>query len=452
MTVRLTATIALIAALLTGDAALPSKAAAQEAAQPPGTLLKFVILSRHGVRSPIPKKSELESWTKLTWPTWSCPTKDDPKRECQPGELTPRGAQLAGQMGKYYGKYLSSLFPGDQCPEAGDVFFWADVDERTKDTGLALLRGFRASCDPTKYFHTLVPQDRIFRADLPDTGGRCQFDPARAEREILARAGGSLSHVVTSLQRELDIAQHWLQCCRESLCQTAWTKTCRWSPPPQNACTLTSHLPSCVVATSTKAQTGGSLRVGSTFAEILLLEYANFPDKDPGWGIPRADMISAFRVHTTVFDLEQRTPYVATLQGSLLLKKILLALKNEDDSREGTAPAGAKFVAYVGHDTNIANLGGMLDLIWHQPPDYQPNQMPPAGALTFEVRETSTGIPNLYVAYVAQSLDTLRGKEDRTLRTAVSVPGCSTTEPGFPCPLDRFEMLVNQKLDPNCAQ
>jgi 4-phytase/acid phosphatase len=440
--------------------AVPSALAQEGATQAPrGTLVKFVILSRHGVRSPIPSQSELSTWTASKWPTWHCPIPGNADRICGSGELTERGKALAGQMGHYYRTYLSSLLPVDQCPPAWELFFWADVTERTKDTGLSLLRGFRPSCDATKYFHTAQARtDRVFHP-VTGTDGRCKLDAARAERDMIARAGGNLSTIVRGLENELATAQSTLQCCQQSLCQTAWSKTCRQHPPPPNTCTLTKTLPTCLVrhpesGTPTRVELGGALRVASTFAELLLLEYGNgFAPSDVGGGrITREQMTPVFRLHTTAFDLEQRTPYIAALQGSLLLRKILLALKNETDARAGTAPAGAKFVAYVGHDTNIANLGGMLELSWQQP-GYQKDQTPPAGALTFELREEGSGIRNVYVSYVAQSLDDMRDlKGDHPTRTPVVVPNCSTAETGFPCRLDKLEALVNQKLDRNCSE
>src|SRR5207247_4760632 len=120
-------------------------------------------------------------------------------------------------------------------------------------------------------------------------------------------------------------------------------------------------------AAPTQVQLDGALRVGSTFTEILLLEYTNgFPKEEVGWDRIKGDMTLLFRVHAVSFDLEQRTPYVARLQGSRLLRKILLALTDQTDNAPGTAPPGAKFVAYVGHDTNIANIGAMLELSWQQ--------------------------------------------------------------------------------------
>src|SRR5579862_6424906 len=170
------------------------------------TLVKVVILSRHGVRSPIPSQAELETWTASTWPVWNCATSPAIK-VCDSGELTPRGRALAEQMGSYYRTYLSDLFSPRHCPAPNDVFVWADRTERTEQTALALLRGFRPSCAPGKYFHTAstAPPDRIFHA-VTDAGS-CTLNAARAEREILARSGGNLSTIETNLASELNTTQ-----------------------------------------------------------------------------------------------------------------------------------------------------------------------------------------------------------------------------------------------------
>jgi 4-phytase / acid phosphatase len=354
-----------------GQVAAAAPALDEERASPipTGRLVKVVILSRHGVRSPIPSQSELDSWTASQWPIWHCPTKENPNKVCASGQLTPRGATLAQQMGTYYRSYLAELLRPDQCPAQDDVFFWADLDERTRDTGEALLGGFRPNCDVTKYFHTAEPPapDRIFHPVT--SAGRCTLNAARAEAEIHSRTGGNPATFISrhGLEYELAIAQKTLQCCQPRLCQTAWDKTCRRPPPPPNTCTLTNNVPSCVVAhpetgPATRVLLGGALRVASTFAELLLLEYANgFPQGAVGWGrITRAELSQVFRLHTMAFDLEQRTPYIAKRQGSMLLKKILLALQGTTDNKPGTAPPGARLVAYVGHDTNISNVARLV--------------------------------------------------------------------------------------------
>jgi 4-phytase / acid phosphatase len=443
----LLAAVWLMAAGLAPTAAM---AAAQAGSAPAGRLVKLVILSRHGVRSPIPSASELAGWTASPWPSWRCPAPDRPDRPCDPGQLTPRGRSLAAQMGAYYRAYLARLLPPEGCPSPQQVFVWADTDERTRETGLALLRGFRPNCDSGRYFR-IAPagRDRIFHP--VGNAGPCRLDAARAERDIAARAGGDLSGVAKSLERELAIAQHTLQCCRPKLCR-ATARKCG-VPPSEGACTLTDRLPSCLVRRPdaggpTRVQLGGALRVASSFAELVLLEYANgLPRSEVGWGrILRSRMPALFRLHTAAFDLEQRTPYVAALQGSMLLRRILGALADAGGGRPGTAPPAARFVAYIGHDTNIANVAAMLDLAWRQP-GYRKNQMPPAGALIFELRQSRAGERTVHVFYAAQSLDRMRAlKGRRPVITPVPVPGCGR------CSLAEFAELVDRKLDRDCSQ
>jgi 4-phytase/acid phosphatase len=421
-----------------------------EQAAPDGRLVKVVLLSRHSVRSPTLSSAELATWTASPWPVWQCDGK-----VCEPGQLTPRGRTLSEQMGTYYRSYLSTLLPTDRCPTAGEVYFWADVPERTIETGRALLRGFRPACDTAQYFHSALParHDPVFHAVRH--GGPCRLDAARAESEMLALAGGDLADVTRRLAPELAIAQQTLQCCTPRLCEAA-TAACRQPASSPNTCTLTERLPSCLVRrqehhTVGQVALGGALRMASTFAEILLLEYANgFPANEVGWGrITREQMTQVFRLHTTGFELEQRTPYVAALQGSPLLGRMLAALTDEGGSAPGSAPAGAKLVAYVGHDTNLANLAAMLDLTWQQP-GYQKNQTPPTGALIFELRQTDAGARNVHVFYDASALDDLRAeKGDRPVRTPVRVPGCGD---GLACSLTEFAKLIGSKLDRSCTQ
>jgi 4-phytase/acid phosphatase len=418
-----------------------------------GTLLKVVILSRHGVRSPIPGQAELETWTASPWPVWNCAVPPAIKA-CDSGQLTPKGFSLAKQMGTYYRTYLSELLPPDQCPSVSDMFLWADRTQRTEQTGLALLRGLRPACAPSAYFHTTPsPTDRIFHP-VTDTG-RCTLNASRARHDILARAGGSLSLIETSLASELKTAQKALQCCQARLC-AATEVACRLPAKSAKMCTLTERLSSCVVSHPETGPPkdvllGGALRTASTFAELLLLEYANgFPLGDVGWGrISREQMSRVFRLHTTAFDLEQRTAYIAKRQGSALLEKILLALESRSDGALGTAPPTAKVVAFVGHDTNISNVAAMLSLSWQQP-GYQQDQTPPAGALIFELREKPSGLRYVSAFYVAQSLgDMRRGSGMTPQRTPVPLLGCSDESR---CPLEHFSQLVRRALDPDCTE
>jgi hypothetical protein len=67
----------------------------------------------------------------------------------------------------------------------------------------------------------------------------------------------------------------------------------------------------------------------------------------------------------------------------------------------------------------------------------------PAGALLFEVRELPDKKLKVYTSYVAQSPEQMRGATPLVgdvvpQRTALRLPGCSSTQPGFPCTIEEF--------------
>jgi 4-phytase/acid phosphatase len=115
----------------------------------------------------------------------------------------------------------------------------------------------------------------------------------------------------------------------------------------------------------------------------------------------------------------------------------------------------ARLVAYVGHDDNLANLGGLLDARWSMP-GYPENETPPAGALLFERRRSADGGERVFVSYVAQSPEQMRDEVPLTpaappIRTPIRIPGCSREEPGDPCSVAEFARVVARAVDADCV-
>ena len=97
----------------------------------------------------------------------------------------------------------------------------------------------------------------------------------------------------------------------------------------------------------------------------------------------------------------------------------------------------------------------MLDVSWLQT-GYQRNQTPPSGALMFEVRELPDKKLKVYTSYVSQSIDQMRDAAPLTgdvlpQRTPLRLPGCSSTQPGFPCTIEEFAVAVRNSLDRDCV-
>jgi len=270
---------------------------------------------------------------------------------------------------------------------------------------------------------------------------------------VLERAGGDLERFSGDLRPAFSALQSVLDCCKPALCR---------SLDRGDKC----ELPDLPTRFSTRTDgagiaLAGALPIASTTSEILLLEYADgFPMADVGWGRVTPDALrETLRLHTAHYDLTERTPYLARRMGSALLAKVGAAVTGGREAGPGAvdpAVRDAKFVAYVGHDTNIWNLAGMLDVTWLQP-GYHRNQTPPAGALVFEVREAPDRALRVYASYVVQSLEQMRDATPLTgdaqpLRTALRVPACSTSAPGFPCAMEGFANAIRGALDRDCVE
>jgi 4-phytase / acid phosphatase len=178
-----------------------------------------------------------------------------------------------------------------------------------------------------------------------------------------------------------------------------------------------------------------------------------------GWGRANASAIQEMlALHEVAFDLMQRTPYLAKREGSSLLAHIATAIVGRTIGGVALPEAAirdAKVAIFVGHDTNIANVGGMLDMSWSML-GWQTNETPPAGALRFELREARDGRQRVYVSYVSQSAEQMRNATPLTLSappvtTPIRVPACSTSDQGSPCPLEAFAKMIDAALDVECV-
>jgi 4-phytase/acid phosphatase len=109
------------AALLLSAAVLPAQSKPHKA--PGADQLRFtLILSRHGVRPPLAPVATLNPRSAQPWPEWEAPL----------GYLTPHGADAIRQMGVYLRSDLAkqNLLPATGCPSDGDIYLYADTDER----------------------------------------------------------------------------------------------------------------------------------------------------------------------------------------------------------------------------------------------------------------------------------------------------------------------------------
>jgi 4-phytase/acid phosphatase len=107
-------------------------------------------------------------------------------------------------------------------------------------------------------------------------------------------------------------------------------------------------------------------------------------------------------------------------------------------------PPQSRFVFISGHDTQLAELSGLLRLSWLIKGD-QLNDTPPGSALIFELHQQAGGQLFVRTVFTAQSLDAMRaGQGDSPLRAPVYIPGC----PSLDCPFATFSRIVRGAIAP----
>ena len=420
------------AAVLAVAALLPASTRADEA---DSEVKLVVILTRHGVRSPILTNDTLGKFAAQPWPQWSVP----------PGYLTPHGKQQMVLMGQYYRALYTAqgLLSGKTATDLPRIFFRADSDQRTIETARDLARGLVLDAQPEVHACPPGEIDPLYRAASLPVG---RPDRALAVAAVLGRIGSDLAVVPQALKPAFATLKRVL------LGESGTVPLGKIAVP---------DLPAAVQAGTSDhtVDFDGPLHTAAQITDSLMLEYAEgMAPKDVGWGrLTPADLTQLIELHSLYFELTQGTFYPAQVQGSNLASHIL---KTIDQAASGRADPGAfgsteqKMIILVGHDTNIINLGGLLGLSWWLS-GTQSNPVLPGGALVFELRQRRRDQQfTVRTYYVSQTLEQIRTLSSLTLQNPpaiapIFIPGCSEAGPGFDAPLARFEALLRRVIDPD---
>jgi len=395
---------------------------------PPRRLAYVVIVSRHGVRSPTWTADRLNQYSAEPWPDFQVP----------PGYLTPHGRRIMTRLGEYYGEWLRReglLQP--RCASADRVFVWADTDQRTMETARAVGETLLPGCAIAVHAEAEGQKDPLFD---PIATGLAKPDPQRARQAAEAALRGGPSAVFDA-HRDAFAALEAVLSGGAPVAQ----RVADGSPVPG------------IVANERGVEWNGPFSTGSTLSENLLLEYANGMDgHELGWGrLTRDRLQRALEIHAVYADVMRRTRDLAQARGSNLLAHVLRSMTQ---AATGHASAGAlgrpgdALLFISGHDTNIANLSGMLDLSWRLP-GYVADDTPPGGALVFSLWRDRAGAAFVRLAYLAPSLEQMRAASaladgDPPEREWLAVPGCATAPPAHECPWDRFARIAEGAIDP----
>ena len=385
--------------------------------------LKYaIIVSRHGVRSPTWSTDRLSEYSTQPWPDWGV----------SPGELTPHGRAGVKLMGAYYRVWLSEagLLKVTGCSDVPRIYIRADVGQRTSETGRAFAESLLPGCE--------MPVAMEGERKDPLFGGVGRADPELSGKAVRERLGAPTA-LLTRYAAAFDAL---------SLILTG-------GGAPQR--TLMAAAPD-EGGDPGKADVPPPLAAASTLSEVFLLEYAEgMPQSALGWGrLTKEKLLQILELHAAYADLARRTPYIARARGSNLLAHILASLE-QAASGEPVAGAlgrtGSALAILAGHDTNLSNLSGMLDLTWRVP-GQAADDTPPESALVFSLwREGVGGGWFVKSEFVTPSLDQMRRLEPLTLdsppaRVPVAIPACESPRKDGGCAWPAFRAAMRKAIDP----
>ncbi len=398
--------------------------AQQGAAAPSGSDLRYVVVvSRHGVRSPTGKSSQLNQYSAAPWPGWSVP----------PGNLTAHGYSLMKLFGAYdRSRFVQQrLLKEEGCAGASRVTFIADSDQRTRETGRALAEGMFPGCTLEIHARPEGTNDPLFHSVSDTASGR---ERNLAVAAIAGRIGGDATNLAPAYRARLETLDHILAGCGRVPAANS-TRTSIFDVPASLGSGSGDHL----------ASLKGPLNTASTLTENLLLEYTEgMSGNDLAWGCMSASSLDdVLELHAAAEDFADRTPAIAHVLAAPLLRAIGASMEQAATGKPDPNAPGKptdQVLFLVGHDTNIASIAGALSLNWIM--DGRRDDTPPGGALLFELWQSrADGALSVRLEYTAQTLRQMR--ELRVLTSSeppatvpVFIPACGA--PDGSCPLPAF--------------
>lgn len=398
--------------------------AAEGASGPPGgggsALVYAVVVSRHGIRSPVETLDQMAPYAVEAWPKW----------EVGPGILTPRGRRDMELLGAYYRALFVSegLLSGNPTEDGGRIFVRSDNDERTIVSGEALGEGLA----PGQVEDHHVPLGKIDALFLPDSIR--QADPALKRAASWGELGNDPKLLVYEQRLEFDVLERILV--------------------GDDGQVPAGTTPILARPDDLRYQMG-AMSQGQSLAEAVTLEYADgMPLAQVGFGrFSRSDLLPLTEVVSLGF-FPYRTHYFAQVVASNLASHVLASLAQAESGEPVPGALGApsnRVLVLVGHDTDQAALAALLGIHWRVP-GIAADLPVPGGAIVFELRREPAGGYVVRTYYVCQSYRQLREAASLSLRhppdvAPIFVPGCSRAGPGYDAPLDVFAAHLRAALD-----
>ncbi|MCX8649226.1 histidine-type phosphatase [Gilliamella sp. B2776] len=334
---------------------------------------KVIILSRHGIRTPLENTiALLEQSSPLKWPSW----------DHAYGYLTTRGGVLEAFFGHYLSQWLEQKNINIE-PQNPDIYVYANSLQRTVATAQFLVNGAFAGYDiPIHHKYTIEKMDPIFDPSVQDDSTELKQAVLR-DIEEADKTASIFKNLAPAYQMVSDILDY-------PHSQLYARYRCDFADIPYELYFKKNEEP----------ELHGPLAIGICAVDAFLLQYYSaFPKDQIAWGkITRLEQWQQIlQIRNHYIDLVFHCKTIAQHISKLLINKIDDLLHHQSH----------KVNLLVGHDSTIAALLGALDFAPYQLPN-QCENTPIGGMVIFQrYRHISSGDYFFRAEYVYQSFEQL---------------------------------------------
>ena len=334
---------------------------------------KVVILSRHGIRTPLENTiAFLEKSSPFKWPSW----------DHAYGYLTTRG----GVLETFFGHYLSQWLEQQNIkltPENPDIYVYANSLQRTVATAQFLVAGAYAGYDiPIEHKYTIEKMDPIFDPSVQNDSSEIKQKVLK-EIEEADKKGSIFKNLAPAYKMVSDILDY-------PHSQLYSELKCDFADIPYELHFVKNEEP----------ELRGPLAIGICVIDAFLLQYYSaFPKEQIAWGriTSQEQWQQLMQIRNHYIDLVFHSRTIARHNSKLLINKIDDLLHNKTH----------KVNLLVGHDSTIAALLGALDFAEYQLPNQCENT--PIGGMVIlqRYRNKASGEYLFKAEYVYQSFEQL---------------------------------------------
>lgn len=338
-------------------------------------LEKVIILSRHNIRSPLSGNgSALDNITPHEWFSWSS----------DPSDLSLRGGVLEIEMGQYFRKWLEAekLFPEDYLP-GEEIKIYANSKQRTIATANYFKTGLLPISDyDIEYHEEFDKMDPIFNPQLTYISEQYKKDIIEEINELFDEKIINLKDNYQLLGRVIDINDS--QDVKEGKFEGFNVDDTEY-----------------ILELNKEPGMTGSLKLGCSISDALVLQYYETDDKDAAFGkrLTLKEWEEIAEIKDLYQDILFTTPLISINVANPLLKEILSELNNDNRI----------FTFLCGHDSNLGSVLAALDVEEYHLPNSIEKKTPIGSKIVFSKWKGKDNKEYISIDMVYQTTDQLRG-------------------------------------------